>query len=378
MHTSAIAPSKTTSVAFFITPHGLGHAARAAGVMEAMGRRIPDFHPVIFTSIPQWFFADSLQTAFSYHHVVADVGLVQQTPLEADYGQTLDALRRLMPFDREMVAEWAETLIQLNCQAVLCDIAPLGIAVAHKANIPSVLVENFTWDWIYAEYAADDDRMTPFVDYCAELFASATYHIQAEPVCFHKCGAAKTKPASRQVRTPAAQIRRKLGIAQSQKLVLVTMGGVPDDFDFIQALRQHHNVCFVLMGIQPAADETKNVIHLPRRSIHHHPDLVNAADLVVGKAGYSTVAEIYHAGVPFGYVSRPHFREAAVLARFVERHIPSGAIAEADFYSGRWLEYLPELLSLPRIQRREINGADQIAEMMSAIVSRAMRNQMNN
>jgi len=30
-----------------------------------------------------------------------------------------------------------------------------------------------------------------------------------------------------------------------------------------------------------------------------YPDLINASDFVPGKAGYSNLAEVYHAGEPF-------------------------------------------------------------------------------
>lgn len=40
-----------------ITPHGFGHAARAAAVVEAVGKRIPaEF--VVVTTVPEWFFSD--------------------------------------------------------------------------------------------------------------------------------------------------------------------------------------------------------------------------------------------------------------------------------------------------------------------------------
>ena len=35
---------------------------------------------------------------------------------------------------------------------VVADAPPLGCAAAARAGIPSVVVSNFTWDWIYAEY----------------------------------------------------------------------------------------------------------------------------------------------------------------------------------------------------------------------------------
>ena len=46
--------------------------------------------------------------------------------------------------------------------------------------------------------------------------------------------------------------------------------------------------------------------------------------------GYSTVAETYHAGLPFGYVLRSHFRESAVLQRFIESEMPGAEVPEAE------------------------------------------------
>jgi len=31
----------------------------------------------------------------------------------------------------------------------ICEIAPMGILVAKETRVPAILVDNFTWDWIY-------------------------------------------------------------------------------------------------------------------------------------------------------------------------------------------------------------------------------------
>ena len=69
----------------------------------------------------------------------------------------------------------------------------------------------------------------------------------------------------------------------------------------------------ITIGVIPGAGgdigRNENVIVLPHGSPFFHPDLVNASDCVVGKLGYSTLAEIYRAGVPFGFVVRRGFRD---------------------------------------------------------------------
>ena len=47
-------------IACFISHHGYGHAARAAGIMEALSGLDPLIRFELFTMVPRWFFADSL------------------------------------------------------------------------------------------------------------------------------------------------------------------------------------------------------------------------------------------------------------------------------------------------------------------------------
>ncbi|MCI5219421.1 MAG: hypothetical protein D3914_09580, partial [Candidatus Electrothrix sp. LOE2] len=70
---------------------------------------------------------------------------------------------------------------------------------------------------------------------------------------------------------------------------------------------------------------------LPLDSAIRHPDLIAACDAVVGKVGYSTLAEVYQAGIPFAYISREWFRESRPLADFIARKMPSLPLTEEAF-----------------------------------------------
>ena len=93
--------------------------------------------------------------------VEVDVGFRQASALVADLDATIDALGRFVPFDDALVTELADRVRSTGCKAVLCDISPLGIAVAERAGVPSLLVESFTWPWLYE----------PFFDDPAQIFA---------------------------------------------------------------------------------------------------------------------------------------------------------------------------------------------------------------
>jgi UDP-N-acetylglucosamine:LPS N-acetylglucosamine transferase len=107
---------------------------------------------------------------------------------------------------------------------------------------------------------------------------------------------------------------------------------------------------------------------LPYRSGFIHSDLANAADAVVGKAGYSTLAEVYQAGVPFGYVPRSNFRETDKLVAFIEKEMPGLCIGDEEFKAGNWLPKVARLLNLPRISRHHRNASHQVAGMIRDIL----------
>jgi hypothetical protein len=226
-------------IAYFISPHGFGHAARAAAVMEEACRIDENLRFEIFTQVPQWFFRQSLTRPFGYHSLLTDIGLVQLTPFAVDLQETLRRLREMLPFDARLIESVAREIRELRCEMVVCDIAPMGIAVAESARLPSVLIENFTWDWIYEQYALEDSRIQAHADYLRAVFSSAHYHIQTEPVCAPTdTPSLRTPPVGREARSPRHIVRERLGIPEHAPSVLITMGGIPAEFPFIELLEQ--------------------------------------------------------------------------------------------------------------------------------------------
>ena len=351
-------------IAYFVSPHGFGHAARAAAVMQAVSDRKATVEFDIFTTVPSWFFQDSMTAPFVYHELLTDVGLAQNTAFHADLPQTLRNLNAFLPFDKSYITEIALNIKKLDSCLIVSDISPMGIRVAREAGIPSVLIENFTWDWIYHQYIDSDSRFGSHIAYLRDLFISADYHIQTEPVCSPGDPDLKTPPVSRKVKTPADRIRRQLNIPDTAKMVLVTTGGIRQSYEFLYKLKHLPDIRFVLPGAGPNLEYRDNYLILPHRSDYYHPDLVNAADAVVGKAGYSTLSEIYQAGVPFGYVLRSNFRESKPLAAFIAGEMTGFAITESDFSSGKWISQIAKLLCMKRIKRTAVNGSDRIANFI--------------
>lgn len=319
-------------------------------------------HAHLFTTAPVWFFEESLAGAFTYHETAVDVGFRQASALVADVPATVEALRALVPFDTKLITGLARKVRDAGCTVVLCDIAPLGVAVAEAAGLPSVLVENFSWPWLYEPLLSEAPELEPI---CRELdhwSARASVHLQARPVCARNADVELVDPVSREARLSRPEARRVLGIDPDVSVVVVTMGGYGEDMPFMPALQAMDGIEFVVTGTQATARDG-NVHGYDNRTPLFMPDVLRAADALVAKLGYGIVSEAWREGLPLGGVTRPDFREMASLEAFCAQEVSGRVYSAERFRSGAWLDDLPELLAMPR-RPHLVGGAARIADVL--------------
>ena len=138
------------TIAFFVSSHGFGHAARACALIEEIDQRAAApvrFH--IYSDAPAWFFEDSLEVDFGLISETVDSGLVQRTAIEIDSEASLRSIHASYPVADERLRTLGRRIRASGAELVVADISPLGLLCARETGLPSVLVENFTWDWIY-------------------------------------------------------------------------------------------------------------------------------------------------------------------------------------------------------------------------------------
>lgn len=355
-------------VAWFITPHGFGHAARAAAVMNACTRRRATLRHHLFTTVEEGFFTESLgDENFGYHRLECDLGMVQRTSLDEDVAATVRALDRLADGPWASIDRLAQEVRRAGCVAVVSDIAPLGLAVADRLSVPGVLVENFTWDWIYGAYG--DPGLRRHGEQMARWFRGADLLIQTDPCCRARSNAHRVPPMSRRVQRSGTEIRRQLGIPEGHRVILISMSGAGEAGGLPPGFRPPSRTTVVVPrggGSDPSCRSERVV------AAHglYHPDLVAASDLVVAKLGYSTVAEVYHACTALAYLRRPRFRESPVLEAFVREHIPSEVLPPGGLEDPEAPAVLERLLDIPCPRDPRPNGAAAAAELILDLLDR--------
>ena len=349
-------------VAAFITSHGFGHAGRASAVLDALHARRPDLAVDLYTEVPDAFLRSSLRAPYRRIASASDVGMVQHGPFEADLEATAAAVTAFLSGLDDAAGAAAARLAADGCRAVLCDISPLGIVAAARAGLPSVLIENFRWDWIYAGVERAPAALLESGRRLAEIYRRADLHVQVAPACDRIQRAVQVElPVARGARGTRAAVRATLGIAADETVVVVTTGGVPGAQPWLAELRRRPDITFVVTGADRSG-RAGNLLRIQADAPLYLPDLLLAGDAVVAKLGYSTVTESWRAGLPLLRIPRRQWPEGEVLSAWAAAHVAGMELDEPAFQGGAWVDRVDELLALPRAAARERAGQEDVAD----------------
>ena len=350
-------------IACFISPHGFGHATRVIAVLEALKRLRPACHAHLFTTVSETLFGSLAD--FTYHPEPVDIGLVQCSALTVDIPATCLKLDRLLPYSADRLAELADRCA--GCSIILCDIAPLGIEVGRLARIPTVLLESFTWDWIYEPYCRKYPELQRHTRFLGNLFRQSDYRIQTEPLCREARRDMVCGPIFRRLRVTKDKIRTRLNV-RNRSLILITLGGIPQQLPELRRIEEQSDLFFVIAGQPHTEQVAENCLLLQRDTDLSHPDLIGAADLVVCKAGYSTIAECCQAGARVIVIGRDGYPESQPLQSYVKKVLGGVSITTELYERGGWLQLARELLSRRKPAPATENGADRVAAFLSGLL----------
>ena len=368
----ALKLDKILRIGVFITSHGFGHATRTCAVLNEITQS-SNCSIDIFSTLPSWFLKQNILCKnFEAHYLKTDVGLVQKSPFVHDLQETINQLKDFLLF-RSVDSQKAITISRKKkFNLIISDISPLGIKVADQLGIQSVLIENFTWDWIYCHYRESHKEFDKIIESLRAIFERSGLHIQARPFCLEKNSSLKTSPISRRVNKSKEEIRDALNIEKNSKIILLTTGGITKKLSFIERLHAVDHCTFIISGDFKNIVKDHNIISLPMNSAFHYPDLVSASSCVVGKVGYGTLAECWSSKTPLLGCYRNDFGESEVLRDFANKNLKHKEISIDDFERMNWAAY--SLFSLlednPSPNVPPCNGAIEAAEYILSFIER--------
>jgi len=294
--------SSCPRIAYFVSSHGFGHAARTRTILETLQKRAA---VTVFSTTPNWFWGNLAVDHVSYQ---ADIGCIQQGTLNIDERATELAFRQFQTgFQRRFVQ--ISLLHEENpFDLIVSDIAPEPLEFAASLNIPSVLVANFTWVEIYRGMSSLEPEIPSLLRQYKLATTTLIPGLQTGMDWV-------TNPV---VVDPVAKLGRDIrhGLnpdSRYHRLIYIDAGRWGTDIGWNNAVH-FTDTLFIRIGL--AIDELpSNVLQLDFGVINHS-DLVRSVDVVVAKPGYGIVTECLANGTHWCCIPRDGFAEDDVLIRY--------------------------------------------------------------
>jgi L-arabinokinase len=356
------------TIVFYISSHGFGHATRDLEIIRHVQQQRPGTRIVVRTSVPRWFLERAAEEPIDIRSVETDTGIAQIDSLQLDEAETARRAHAFYrTFDARSDAE-AAALKALRASVVVGDVPPLAFAAAHRADVTSIAVANFTWDWIYAGY----QRFA--IDAPGVLTTIQHAYSQTDlALRLPFAGGFETMPAIRDVplvarrsRRTREENRRLLDLDHARPVVLASFGGHRTAMPF-EKIAETHDMTLVLTDYE-ADHQTIGAFdgrlrRFTSAMLEHadirYEDLVAAADVVVSKPGYGIVSECIANQTALLYTSRGVFAENDILLAGMEPVMRSRFISQDDLRNGRWAPSVRALLDQPPpTEVMAINGAE--------------------
>jgi hypothetical protein len=368
-------------IVFYVSGHGFGHTSREVEVIHAVLDATPDAEIVVKTSAPLRLFERTLRPRSGQARegrcelveLQCDAGMVQIDSLTVD---TDESIRQAVEFQKRLphlAATEAAYLRDTGARAVVGDIPPLAFAAANAAGIPSILIGNFTWDWIYEGYrsesaialARDIQRMNQCATLALRLPMAAGFD-GLDPIT-------RDIPfIARHSRRTQDDVRKALGLpprAVGKPLVLMSFGGYGVaglDTSALGALKDYTIATTDLPARNNAIKPAPGLLYISEQQVYdsglRYEDLVRGADVVVTKPGYGIISEAIANSAALLYTSRGQFAEYDVLVKEMPRYLRARFIEQEDLLSGNWRDALEKLLTQPAPpEKPALNGAEVAA-----------------
>lgn len=335
------------NILFYPSGHGFGHAVRQSEVIKEIFRlnfETGSRHKVfVRTDAPLWIIKNSLDFYFEklyperakelsgwleYHKIANDVGTYQKDSLTMDIERTYrEASEFYGALDARASFE-AEFIKSRKIDAVVGDIPPLAFEAANRANVVSIGISNFSWDYIYEEFVEKINGFSKIIDIIKKSYSKCSRFLRLPFACpldaFGRVS--DTGLIARKPYLTKEEVLKKLNIDplwfSGKKTVMISFGG------FVTEGFQHANLAKIggynfFTTIGPAAGEIypENVKYIDTRTAGiSFENLFKIFDVIATKPGYGVVGDIIGAGSACLYTDRGPFREYPYLVGALERH----------------------------------------------------------
>ncbi len=348
-------------IAYYATAHGYGHGARSCDIIHALNELCPGLPLTIVSDLPESFFRNRLSfTAGTYRSGSFDVGMVQLDSIRVDVPATLQKVEHLYRRRAELIEQETEFLERGEFGLVVADIPAIPLEAAARTGIPRIAVGNFSWDWIYSAFAAQDHRWKPIIQAFREGYAHADLLLRLP---FAGKMNAFSRVADLPLLASAGRARRReiaelTGCQPETTWILLSFTTLEWSEEALNKVERLQEFNFFTM--LPLAWQRKNLYAIDRERIPY-PDLVASVDAVLSKPGFGIVSECIVNRKPLIYSERSDFLEYAALEEGIRKYLTHVHIPAQRLYRGNLGGALSALQGAPPPSQHLSGGGSVMA-----------------
>lgn len=321
------------------------------------------YHAVLKTDLSAKAFTGWPATATLIEQQV-DAGCTQDNFITINPGKAFANLRNFYQTRQERLSSEVQWLENHAIDLVVSDVPSLPLQAAKLFGVPSLLIANFTWHDIYAGLAGAAEQ-TELLDILKQEYAAATLHIL--PQCHIQPITDSPQQEVGFISKKGRDIRQQLelgGDLSNQTLVFIYLGDHDASSIHWQNLEKIEECLFITRDSLPT--NVSNLFVLDDKFTY--TDLIASSDIVLTKAGYSTLALAFNHGKPVLSCSREGFVEYAAIRNFLQERQVGLIIPPEKFFSGDWQESILQASQLKVAGKVKLEGATEVHNIIDNLL----------
>lgn len=139
-----------TSIVFFVSDEGYGHAMRQKNVIRSLVTTVPNLDIHVYTKRACSIFREAFGQLINVIPFYNQIETVKTSKGALDKGRTQINFNHWYDSIDSWIAKAAE-LIPSDTIAIVSDSVPQASLLGVKLSIPVIFIQHFTWDWLYQE-----------------------------------------------------------------------------------------------------------------------------------------------------------------------------------------------------------------------------------
>ncbi|MDP1733516.1 MAG: hypothetical protein Q8L44_04035 [Sulfuritalea sp.] len=345
-----------------ISAHGLGHLAQTAPVLNALASMLPSLRLTVRSALPRERLQRRIAADFEHLEEARDFGFVMHNAVDIDLTASAQRYREFHADWPQRVAVEAAWLRQHRIDALLSNVAYLPLAAAAETGIPAAGLCSLNWADLFAHYFGAEPEAARIHAQILAAYNAATGFLRVTPglPMANLRRRHELAPIARIGQRDRACVARLLGFDESERLILLAMGGM----EFRLPVQDWPRLPGLTWLVPADWRLEREDVRVFETADLDFSDLLASVDAVITKPGYGTFVEAACCGIPILYLQRDDWPETRHFAAWLAIHARTRMLTRERLLAGDFIDALEALWQAPAPSLPLANGASEAARWL--------------